>query len=124
MIQLGKVVGGGVGGGVGGWLTPTTYIHLAGAGSIVNIEEGSKAQFECSAQGFPKPQVHWILKSNQGQVFSKLQTLILHQVKPENAGAYLCVATNSEGRGEDGLQINVLCELILIAFHKFYKLCL
>ena len=37
MIQLGKFVGGGVvawwGGGVVGWLTPTTYIQLAGAGS-------------------------------------------------------------------------------------------
>ena len=38
MIQLEKFVGGGVvvwwGGGVVGWLTPTTYIQLAGAGSI------------------------------------------------------------------------------------------
>jgi len=24
---------------VGGWLTPTTYIQLAGAGSIKNVEE-------------------------------------------------------------------------------------
>ena len=31
MIQLGKFVGGGVA--VLGWLTPTTYIQLAGAGS-------------------------------------------------------------------------------------------
>ena len=31
MIQLGKFVGGGV----GWWLTPTTYIQLAGAGSII-----------------------------------------------------------------------------------------
>ena len=34
MIQLGKFVGGG-GGVVGWWLTPTTYIQLAGAGSIM-----------------------------------------------------------------------------------------
>ena len=101
---------------------PTVFI--SSRKKIVNIEEGSKSQFECSAQGFPKPQVHWILKSNQGKVFSKLPTLILNKIKPENAGAYLCVATNSEGRSEDGLQINVLCELNLIAFHKFYKLCL
>ena len=33
MIQLEKFVGGG-GGWVVGWLTPTTYIQLAGAGSI------------------------------------------------------------------------------------------
>ena len=31
MIQLGKFVGGGV----DGWLTPTTYIQLAGAGSKI-----------------------------------------------------------------------------------------
>ena len=39
MIQLGKFVGGGVvvwwGGGVVGWLTPTTYIQLTGAGSMM-----------------------------------------------------------------------------------------
>ena len=32
MIQLEKFVGGGV-----VWLTPTTYIQLAGAGSIISI---------------------------------------------------------------------------------------
>ena len=34
MIQLEKFVGGGV---VVGWLTPTTYIQLAGAGSKTDI---------------------------------------------------------------------------------------
>ena len=29
-------------GGVGGWLTPTTYIQLAGAGSIMCIYMGAK----------------------------------------------------------------------------------
>ena len=38
MIQLEKFVGdGGV-----GWLTPTTYIQLAGAGSIITIDIGRK----------------------------------------------------------------------------------
>ena len=89
---------------------------------IVNVEEGSKVQFDCSAQGFPKPEVHWILKSNPGKVLSKAPALILNQVEPENAGEYLCVATNSEGRSEDGLQINVLSEFYLQTFNKFYKI--
>ena len=101
---------------------PTVFI--SSRKKIVNIEEGSKSQFECSAQGFPKPQVHWILKSNPGKVLSKVQTLFLHHVKPENAGEYICVATNSEGRSEDGLQINVFCEFNLITLNKFYKVSL
>ena len=87
---------------------------------IVNVEEGSKVEFGCTAQGFPKPQVHWVLKSKPGKILSKVPALILNQVEPEHAGEYLCVATNSEGRSEDGLQINVLCEFNLQTFHKFY----
>ena len=97
-------------------------VAISSKDKIVNVEEGSKVQFDCSAQGFPKPQVHWILKSNPGKVLSKLPTLILNQVEPENAGEYLCVATNSEGRSEDGLQINVLCEFYRQTFNKFYKI--
>ena len=86
---------------------------------IVNVEEGSKIEFSCSAKGFPKPQVHWVLKSIPEKVLSKVSTLVLNHIEPENAGDYLCVATNSEGRSEDGLQINVFCEFNLQTFHKF-----
>ena len=85
------------------------------------LEEGSKVVFGCTAQGFPKPQVHWVLKSKPGKILSKVPALILNQVEPEHAGEYLCVATNSEGRSEDGLQIIVFCELNLQNFHNFYS---
>ena len=88
--------------------------------NIVNLEEGSRVEFGCSAQGYPKPQVHWVLKSNEKKVLSKGSTLILNLIQPESAGEYLCVATNSEGRSEEGVQINVCCEFNLQTFHKFY----
>ena len=50
------------------------------------------------------------MKSKPEKILSKVPALILNQVEPEHAGEYLCVATNSEGRSEDGLQINVFCE--------------
>jgi len=87
------------------FVKPSVSINLKE--KIVNVEEGSKIEFGCSAKGFPKPQVHWVLKSMPGKVLSKVSTLILNHVEPENAGEYLCVASNSEGRSEDGLQINV-----------------
>jgi len=82
-------------------------VSISSMDKIVNVEEGSTTQYECSAHGFPKPKVHWILKSNPEKVLSKVSTLILRQVEPDNAGQYLCIATNSEGRSEDGLKINV-----------------
>ena len=87
---------------------------------LVNAEEGSKVELGCTARGFPKPQVHWVLKSTPGKILSRVPALMLKQVEPEHAGEYICVATNSEGRSEDGLQINVLCEFNLQSFHKFY----
>ena len=87
---------------------------------IVNVEEGSKVEFGCTAQGFPKPQVHWVLKSKPGKILSKVPALTFNQVETEYAGEYLCVATNSEGRSEDGLQINVFFKFNLQCFHKFY----
>ena len=84
----------------------------------INIEEGRKLEFTCSAHGFPKPQVHWVLKSNPRKVLSKVAILMFNQIEPENAGEYLCVATNSEGRSEDFLEIIVYCEFNHQPFHS------
>ena len=89
---------------------------------LVNVEEGSKVQFSCSAQGFPKPQVHWVKKLRPDRVLSKIHTLVLNQVEPENAGEYLCVATNSEGRSEDGLELNVFCKIHTLSYLKSFLL--
>jgi len=75
---------------------------------IVKVEEGSKVEISCSVSGFPKPHVHWRKNSNHEIKNIKHPKLIISQVEPENAGEYACVASNSEGRSEDVLQINVL----------------
>jgi len=75
---------------------------------ILKVEEGSKVEIGCSAEGYPKPEVHWEVKTKPGQVLSKESTLVLRQVTPEQAGEYLCVATNNQGTSDDGIKINVL----------------
>ena len=77
---------------------------------ILTVEEGSKVEIGCSAEGYPKPEVHWEVKTKEGEVLSKVSTLLLRQVAPEQAGEYICVATNNQGTSQDGLKIDVLCE--------------
>ena len=86
---------------------------------ILKVEEGSKVEISCSAAGYPKPEVHWEVKTKPGQVLSKESTLVLRQVTPEQAGEYLCVATNTQGTSDDGIKINVLCEFHLNTVTSF-----
>ena len=86
---------------------------------ILKVEEGSKVEIGCSAEGYPKPEVHWEVKTKPGQVLSKESTLVLRQVTPEQAGEYLCVATNNQGTSDDGIKINVLCEFHLNTVTSF-----
>ena len=66
MIQLGKFVGG-VG---GGWLTPTTYIQLAGAGSIITF-----VMPICNLQESVCLQCRHTLASLDSKVWALLHTL-------------------------------------------------
>ena len=79
---------------------------------ILKVEEGSKVELGCSAEGFPHPELHWVMKTKPGQVLSKESTLVLRQVTPDQAGEYHCVATNNQGTSQDGLKIIVLCEFL------------
>ena len=83
---------------------------LQGHKDQVEVEEGTTAKFECSATGFPPPTVHWSLESEPRRVLSKMSTLTLSEVTPEQAGGYLCVAQNSQGASNKLLKINVLCK--------------
>ena len=77
---------------------------------LVNVEEGSTAKFQCSAQGFPTPSVKWQLESSPGHTVSSGPELTLTSVTPDMSASYRCVATNSEGSSHQTLTINVLCE--------------
>jgi len=83
-------------------------VSLLHSKDTVNIEEGSTANFECSAEGFPAPTVHWVSESRRGQVVSRGPSLTLSDVAPDISGGYRCVATNSLGESHQTLTINVL----------------
>lgn len=74
----------------------------------VNVEEGSTATFECSAEGYPTPTVHWIRDSAPGHILSDGSSLSLSDVTPDQSGGYRCVATNTLGDSHQTLSINVL----------------
>ena len=84
----------------------------------INVEEGSAIEISCSAHGFPKPHVYWRKTTNFKIQKMRHPNLVLSQIKPENAGEYACVASNSEGKSEDILQINVLCKENVLPFYK------
>ena len=85
----------------------------------MKVEEGSKLELGCSTEGYPKPEVHWEVKTKPGQVLSKESTLVLRQVTPEQAGEYRCVATNTQGTSKDEIKITVLCEFYLNTVTSF-----
>ena len=89
---------------------PLAQLMVESGKDQVEVEEGTTAKFECSATGFPPPTVHWSLESEPRRVLSKMSTLTLSEVTPEQAGGYLCVAQNSQGASNKLLKINVLCK--------------
>ena len=84
-------------------------VSLAGQ-DVVEVEEGATASLDCTATGFPAPTLHWVRQSQPGLLLSKMSSLSLSSVTPEQAGGYLCVAENSQGTSNKLLKINVLCK--------------
>ena len=89
-------------------VAPLASLH--GHQEEVDVEEGTTVKFDCSATGFPPPSVHWVRQSQPSLVLSKVSSLSLTEVTPDQAGGYLCVAENSEGASNKLLKINVLCK--------------
>ena len=84
-------------------------VSLAGQ-EQVEVEEGATATLDCSATGFPPPTLHWVSQAQPRRILSKMSSLTLSSVTPDQAGGYLCVAENSEGTSNKLLKINVLCK--------------
>ncbi|KAJ8952456.1 hypothetical protein NQ314_007532 [Rhamnusium bicolor] len=68
--------------------------------------DGYTVQFECKVEGFPRPQITWfrqthiIKTSTDFHMYydeDNVATLIIHEVFPEDAGTFTCVAKNSAG---------------------------
>ena len=83
------------------------------------VNEGQTAVLKCLADGYPHPSVSWSRKNSSlpvgRHVMRPSSTLIIKNVKPEDAGIYSCSAQNVLGIANASVQLNVQCE-----FHEFH----
>ena len=71
---------------------------------------GDDVEFQCNASGIPTPSIIWErLGSNlpKGAV-NRNGLLTIASVGPEDAGAYVCKAVNSEGEDSVSVQLEVI----------------
>ncbi|XP_055939794.1 cell adhesion molecule Dscam2-like [Argiope bruennichi] len=87
---------------------------------IIGVE-GQRIEIKCSADGSPKPEITWKKKA-EGQImnlgdFAEQQkdgSLIISNLKAENAGMYACEAKNGIG--------NSLKKLINVYVHEYLRI--
>ncbi|KAM5269990.1 basement membrane-specific heparan sulfate proteoglycan core protein isoform 4-T4 [Hipposideros larvatus] len=66
----------------------------------VRVPAGSAAAFPCMASGYPTPDITWSKLDGNLPPGSRLENnmLLLPSVRPQDAGTYVCTATNRQGK--------------------------
>ncbi|XP_068395211.1 basement membrane-specific heparan sulfate proteoglycan core protein isoform X3 [Eschrichtius robustus] len=66
----------------------------------VRVPTGSAAVFPCMASGYPTPDITWSKLDGNLPPDSRLENnmLLLPSVQPQDAGTYVCTATNRQGK--------------------------
>ncbi|XP_055978752.1 basement membrane-specific heparan sulfate proteoglycan core protein [Sorex fumeus] len=66
----------------------------------VRVPAGSTAVFPCMASGYPKPDITWSKLDGDLPPGSRLENnmLVLPSVRAQDAGTYVCTATNHQGK--------------------------
>lgn len=85
------------------------------------LELGSSSKVHCRAQGTPAPVIRW---AKEGlPLFTWPQhiedingTLYFHGVRPDDAGRYTCIATNSQGLINTTVHIDVIGQSWMCSF--------
>ncbi|XP_045441012.1 basement membrane-specific heparan sulfate proteoglycan core protein isoform X10 [Pipistrellus kuhlii] len=66
----------------------------------VRVPAGSAAAFPCMASGYPTPDIKWSKLDGNLPPGSRVENnmLLLPSVRPQDAGTYVCTATNRQGK--------------------------
>ncbi|XP_023328699.1 neuronal growth regulator 1 [Eurytemora carolleeae] len=93
--------------------------HIIGAKTL-NLTEGERLKLSCTVHGYPIPTVHWS-KQGPGSSIGTGATLVVHEVKKDNAGLYTCTARSSEGQSTDTVSVLILYKPIIKLQRKFQR---
>jgi len=77
-----------------------------------SYDEESPVDIICEATGTPDPNVEWIHKGQVKSTGSKKASLTFGKITRDNAGEYICRATNPVGKAEKQLNLVVNCKYI------------
>lgn len=89
--------------------------------TTMRLRAGDTAVLDCEVTGEPKPNVFWLLPSNNvislsndRFTFHANRTLSIHKVKPLDSGDYVCVAQNPSGDDTKTYKLDIVSKPPLI----------
>ncbi|XP_060073482.1 basement membrane-specific heparan sulfate proteoglycan core protein-like [Ylistrum balloti] len=91
----------------------TLYIRarplISGQGDSLTAALGTSATLACEATGYPAPEIRWYRKDGEMPREYDVENgaLRIDQVKPEDAGMYVCNAHNELGSNEHSMELRV-----------------